>query len=378
MAQKQSPETRSTKDMTVAGGGKSLRDSNLELLRVVAMLVIIAHHYVTASNIQGYYDFTNPSSQQYFLEIFGMWGKTAINSFVLISGYFLCKGNLTCMRWLKLFAEIFFYHLVVNLFFILKGDVPLRISTLIPDLTQYIRYINGAFTSSFLVFYAFIPILNKTIRCLSRREHIFVCLGLLGIFTISDTFFHAKVFNEPFWYMTLFFIAAYIRFYPNKFTESLKITSTGFIITSLLSILSVVVLTYIGRGDARYVLLVDSDKIFAFAVGLLSFLAFKNLPSFHNRMINFLAEGTFAVYLVHTAGSNMLKWLWGDLLHVDDMYFEETPVLILHAIISVILIFIICSVLDVFRRKFIERPLMTYMSMLLPRFRNLLKSHAFC
>lgn len=328
------------------------------------MLAIIAHHYVTASNIQEYYNFANPNINQYFLEIFGMWGKTAINSFVLISGYFLCKGKLTWMRWLKLFVEVFFYHYLIRLIFILKGDTPLTFTTLLPDLVQYVKYINGSFTSSFLVFYAFIPILTKTVKSLSKKEHLHLCMGLLGIFTIADTFFHANVFNEPFWYMSLFFIAAYIRLYPNRYFNSLKVASIGLSVFVVLAILSVILLTYIGLGGARYTLVVDSDKIFAFLVGLFSFLTFKNMPTFHNKWINFLAEGTFAVYLIHTAGHNMLKWLWIDIFHVDEMFFANLPTLVSHALFATIVIFIICTLLDWFRRKFIERPFFAYITVL--------------
>ena len=68
-------------------GVKRLRNSNLELLRIFAMLAIIAHHFVVNSTVNLQYNYLNPTTNQYFLEIWGMWGKTAINSFILISGY---------------------------------------------------------------------------------------------------------------------------------------------------------------------------------------------------------------------------------------------------------------------------------------------------
>lgn len=57
------------------------RESNLELLRVLAMLSIIAHHYVVNSGIADSFVYDqNITSQQLFLEIWGMWGKTGINA----------------------------------------------------------------------------------------------------------------------------------------------------------------------------------------------------------------------------------------------------------------------------------------------------------
>ena len=55
------------------------RDSNLELYRIIVMLLIVAHHYVVNSGIMDklYTDIT--SSKSLFLLLFGAWGKTGIN-----------------------------------------------------------------------------------------------------------------------------------------------------------------------------------------------------------------------------------------------------------------------------------------------------------
>ncbi len=67
------------------------RSSNLELFRIITMLLIIAHHYVVNSGLTEIL-YVNPlSSKSIFLFLFGAWGKTGINCFVLITGYFMCK-----------------------------------------------------------------------------------------------------------------------------------------------------------------------------------------------------------------------------------------------------------------------------------------------
>ena len=88
---KESLSESATKTVQPLGGGiaKKQRNSNLELLRIFAMMAIIAHHFVVNSTVDKQYDYLNPTLNHYFLEIWGMWGKTAINSFILISGYFL-------------------------------------------------------------------------------------------------------------------------------------------------------------------------------------------------------------------------------------------------------------------------------------------------
>lgn len=96
---------------------KKERQSNLELLRIITMLAIIAHHYVVNSGVTGQFDLTSLNINTIFLQLWGMWGKTGINIFVLISGYFMCRSNLTVQRYLKVFLEAMFYRIVIFVIF---------------------------------------------------------------------------------------------------------------------------------------------------------------------------------------------------------------------------------------------------------------------
>lgn len=85
------------------------RSSNIELLRIITMLVIVAHHYVVNSGI-GDIVLNNSAIniKNTFYLIIGGWGKTGINCFVLITGYFMCKSRITIRKFLKLVFEVEF------------------------------------------------------------------------------------------------------------------------------------------------------------------------------------------------------------------------------------------------------------------------------
>ena len=61
------------------------RDSNLEHYRIIVMFMIVAHHYVVNSGLMDVMKETPTSSNSIFFYLFGMWGKTGINCFVMIS-----------------------------------------------------------------------------------------------------------------------------------------------------------------------------------------------------------------------------------------------------------------------------------------------------
>ena len=90
-------------------GGNS-RLSNFELYRIIVMLLIVAHHYVVNSGVEPLMAENPLAAKSIFLYLLGMWGKTGINCFVLITGYFMCKKQITLRKFLKLLLEVEFYN----------------------------------------------------------------------------------------------------------------------------------------------------------------------------------------------------------------------------------------------------------------------------
>lgn len=80
------------------------------------MLLIVSHHYVVNSGVlEKMYE--NPlSTNSIFLFLFGAWGKTGINCFMMITGYFMCKGRITLEKYVRLLFEVVFYNIVIAFF----------------------------------------------------------------------------------------------------------------------------------------------------------------------------------------------------------------------------------------------------------------------
>ena len=108
-----------------AGGTTSKpQSSNLELFRIITMLFIVAHHYVVNSGLTAADGpiFADPMSwRPMFLLIFGAFGKTRINCFVLITGYFMCKSEITAKKFCKQLFEVEFYKVLFWLIIFITG-----------------------------------------------------------------------------------------------------------------------------------------------------------------------------------------------------------------------------------------------------------------
>ena len=159
-------EMRNEKQETKIGK----RESNLELFRIISMFFIVAHHYVCNSGLMEVMEQNLLSWQSTFLYMFGMWGKTGINCFVLITGYFMCQSQISWQKWLKLVLEVVFYNLVIYAIFCGVGIEHFGPRQLLKHITPIAGLTDG-FTSCFLVFYLCIPFLTILVRNLSQRMH---------------------------------------------------------------------------------------------------------------------------------------------------------------------------------------------------------------
>lgn len=98
------------------------RQSNIEAFRIVCMLFIIAHHFVVHTGLVGEPMLSDPrNASSLFLSVLGMWGKTGINCFLMITGYFMCKKDISINKWYRLYLQILFYNFIISTLFIAGG-----------------------------------------------------------------------------------------------------------------------------------------------------------------------------------------------------------------------------------------------------------------
>ena len=342
-------------------GQKGMRSSNIELLRIVAMMSIIAHHYVVHSTMV--LNPVYPTVNTLFLQLWGMWGKTAINVFVLITGYFMCENRLTVRRYLKILFEVLFYSWIVWLILAFFGHETLSWGGALKKFFLYELFTgqNRLFVPAFMWMYLLIPFMNIFISAASRKD-IYICIAvLLAMFTGCGTFMKAAVFHHVGWYMTLYILGASIRKYPFAWMSRNRICVPLLTLMVLAAWASVVGIDQmgvcLGRRTSPYFFMTDSHKILAFSVALFAFLVFKNWKVPPSRFINVVASTTFGVFLIHDATDGMRKWLWLDLVNVPKAYTMSLLYLIGYSIVVMLCVFVVCSALDYLRIRFVEKPL---------------------
>lgn len=345
------------KDTKILGGGR-VRSSNIELFRILSMLMIVAHHYVMNSGLLECIDAQrNLSGQDYFLLLFGWGGKTGINCFVLITGYFMCTSNITWKKFCKLLGEVYFYNITIWCLFFFSGYEPFSIKGFLKIIFPFFTVADN-FTACFLLFYLLIPFLNKLVHALTEKEHFLLLVWCMGVYVALPSFVMTSLkFNYITWFCVIYFVAAYIRLHPCKWMTNIKITLVIAIMSLGLSWLSIIAIAIMKRKigidlGSGYFFVMDCNKILAFITSISMFLCFKNINVKYNKRINTMAAATFGVFLIHANCDSMRRWLWSDLLNNVNAY--ESGNVVGHALISVIVVYIICSLVDILRIRLIE------------------------
>lgn len=337
---------------------QKIRESGIELFRIISMWLIVAHHYVVNSGVLQI-AYQNPlSANSLFLFLFGGWGKMGINCFVLITGYFMCTSHITTKKFLKLLGEIMFYRIILYAIFLFTGYTPFSLTGFV-KMVLPVSQIASNFTGCFLMFYLCIPFLNILVKNMNERQHVCLLGIVLFMYMIMGTLPKFSVtMNYVSWFCVLYFIASYIRLYPKKIFESKKFWGFAALGSFIISAISIVACLWLGEKisrDMAFYFVADSNKVLAVITALCGFMFFKNLK-FKSKFINTVAASTFGVLLIHANSDAMRQWLWKDVVNVMGAY--SNSLLILHAVVSVCVIYIVCTVIDFIRLRFIETPLM--------------------
>ncbi|MBQ9514070.1 MAG: acyltransferase [Clostridia bacterium] len=348
---------KNTKENTVTE-----RNSNLELYRIIVMILIVAHHYIVNSGLLKVMNQNPLLGKSIFLYLFGAWGKTGINCFVLITGYFMCTKHITSKKFFKLFFEVEFYNIIFYAIFLCTGYARFSITDLVNAIIPFYS-VDKNFSGCFLIFYLFIPFLNVIINNITKTQHILLICLILFVFVIIDTLPKSSItFNYVSWFICLYCISSYVRLYPNKIFDKTKMWGLISLLLFILSCLSIILFLYYGvkinNNVYYYYLVSDSNRPLAVCLAFASFLFFKNIKMQNSKFINTVSVSTFGVLLIHANSDTMRRWLWVDTLKNVEMF--STNYIVVHALVSVLAVFIICSFIDIIRSKTIEKPFINY------------------
>lgn len=314
-----------------------IRNSNLELLRIVCMFLVLLIHYIptrmTLSPETIRNDFFNSIAQ---LELNSLC-FVCVNCFVIVSGYFNIKWKIKSFS--RLLYTILFW-----------GIIAYALSLFVPDndgsdfsTTNFIvtTFTLRWFIGAYLILYILSPVINAFIeKCATRQLGIFL-IYFYAFSTIYGWLMGSQFFNEGMSFislMGLYILGAFLKRTNFKFF-TLK-ASYNLLIYLGLGIMLVLINAftyYIGINKSIYgylnpVIILESIYLFLF---------FKNLKIGYLPWINVVAGSAFSVYLFHHSA-----YIFPHYIRLSNWINENSEISLLCMLGIIALIFLFCTLVD--------------------------------
>ena len=320
------------------------RNSSIELLRIIAMFMILAHHFIFHN---GYDVLKLPLGPEriFFQLVMAGGGKVGVVIFFSISAWFFLDREQTIKSNLKrvwiMERELLFWSLALMMFYLVfdRADLgpKLMVRSLVPLSTGIWWY-----ATAYAIFLMLLPFLSKGLKVLSREYHLALAAIVLVIWGLTSFIPGMIGINDGFFgFIYLFILISAYKWYMEPFTTRqvwLMIgTGLGFF---LLYTCASITLSLLGYDMGIYI--TGDWKLPVIMIGFGMFLLFDRV-TFHNRTINRIAQSAFAVYLITDYAASR-KLFWVKLFNLQDLY--QQPFAILQILGILLTIYAICILID--------------------------------
>lgn len=343
------------------------RDSNFELLRILAILFIISFHCAW----EGGFEYPAFCFNKFLVESFHMLGEIGVNLFILISGYHMIRGRFKIKKLISLLLQVQFYNWICVFLCVHFGTLTLDRRTVFINFFPVTEY-KYWFATVYILLYLFSPYINRLLLCLSRKEFQKMLLLCLAVFCIFPTVYGALkndtetlfYYNRFIWLLIVYMIGAYIRLYPPiKYVSSAKWLGISALIFFFMECAIYVMERFqpffnkVGIVGGNYFWRPNTIPVAAVSLSL--FLCFRFIKVKPIKAVNLLASTTFGIYLLHDGQLNF--YMWQVLLKSTEYTFS--PRLILFIPMCALLIFITGACVDFLRQllfRLISRPVFRF------------------
>lgn len=334
------------------------RMANIELLRVLAMMMVVMLHFLGKGKLLPE-AFFGGGVNGYLAWVLESFAVVAVNVYVLISGYFLVESDFRVGKVISIIAQVLFYTILIPVIGVAVGILPVSEIGIYQLLLRVlpVQMEHYWFVTTYVLLYLISPVLAMGIKALTKKQfervllaYLFVVCGMKSILPVALSL--DKDGYDLIWFICVFMIAAYIRLYGiPMFSTKAKSILWYLVFTAAIfgeSVLIAYLYQITGRLDELLRVTYDYNHIFNIAAAVALFYAFlhmKNMEGGFGRFICTISPYTLGVYLLHEELTVRNLWpVWFGAGRA------ENPVMfVLHAIFAVVAVFVIGICVDYIR-----------------------------
>lgn len=335
--------------------GLQMRKSNFELLRIVAMFLIVTSHY--AGWIQPQFSAESITFNRVLNQTLCFGGGAGNILFFLISGYFWKDNSDNKKRIFKLWIEMFFYSILC----MILAAVVLEMRGIRSFLAAALPFSHGEywFMTAYLVIMLLMPWMNILIRNLDKKTHQKLLVVLFMLTSIIPTIpgCPTNIISDVGFYFFIYLIGVYLRQYPGHYLDTVKFNLMAAMVLLIGLVGTVICFDLLGMQYSfiveytGYFLRMQSPLVIFWALSV--FRIFGKIKMNEHKFINYISGSVLGVYLIHS-NKNIRDFMWKMIFKNVQL---ESPYMFVHLLCSVVGIFVVCIVIDLVRREFLEKPL---------------------
>jgi hypothetical protein len=314
---------------------KKIRKSNIELLRIISMVIIIIYHSLLHAVIP------NSSELISFIKPLTAILHIGVICFVLISGYWGIKFSLT--GFMKLFLYCSFYSILIFIVGVLLN----------PDLFNFKNGLKALipfqwwFVQIYLCLFLLVPIVNIPLKNANKETKIIFILILLTISFVLGQFVPSlQGGKNPINFILIYYIGNYLRteFVMPESINTKKIIYIYVIFNCLFFITMLFTENYlIFVNKALFRVFFPYNGFGLMINSILFFLIFTRL-NFSSKVVNWLASSSLSVYLLHE--NEYLSLYLYNYIEYFQSYIDNSIVFSFFIILFSILIFTVAVFID--------------------------------
>lgn len=347
---------------------KTARQSGLEFLRIIAMLMIVAAHLSQRGLWIWNETDTALTFNQFLMNIVICFGQVGVAIFFSITGYFIYNsGQYNWRRVFKVARPTWFYSLIflaLSIIFVptfIQFTWPLDnlvARSIFPIMTNSYWFI-----SAYIVLYLLIPYIKIWLDNLSDKKLSQLILLVAGVFILPNFISYivadstSLIFAIP---AALFY--AITGYAVHRFQKKLqKISSfnlilmhfSGVILYVVASVLIRLATTRLGYHNINNNILIDTMSLPCMLTSI-PLVILCTRWNFKNKIINYIAGLVFGVYLIHSNGY-FIKFVWQehDLLRTAAASSYSSLHFLIYFIATVLIIFCSCALIEAVRKMLV-------------------------
>lgn len=284
------------------------RKANFELLRIVLMSMILFWHFIAHGVLHlsdnPVFAETNPSLIHLLVYPLRCY---AVNCFILLSGYFGVKVNKE--RFLSFSVQLLFYTILSFGIYLLLPEGKDALSTLSLNSIKYIYPSTDAgcwFVTAYVMIMLLSPILNAGAEKISKSTFAWMLVVLLGVFLSGYHYYTSSLPESHIFMITIYMLGRYMRLHGMEFVEKhcwwIWLAAIAILAghTAYMHLSGTLTCENFLRESLRY-------NPFNIIAAVAFFYIFKRIDIGTSNIINWLAAGVFAAYLL-TDGYTRAFW----------------------------------------------------------------------